>query len=360
MHTTVRMILWVAALATVLGAAGCGGNGEGSTGNGRSGGDPDTALLAGADVALASRADLSVGVPVSGTLTPGWEGHVTSPLDDIVESVAVREGQRVSRSQVLARFRQSSVATAAASARAQLKSASADFERQKNLLREGAVSERDVEGAEAGFRAAQAQDADASRRFQDATVRAPAAGMVTKRSVQSGDRVATGDPMFVVADTRTLEFEATVPSEYVPMIRPGAPVVLSVSGFPAGSIRGKVARLNSTADEATRQVKVYVAVPNPGGQLVGNLFASGDIVTEHAARVLAVPSAALRKDARGTLAYVIENGHVALRPIRPGVRDEAQDLVQILDGLHEGDRVIVGPVEGLVAGQPVRVAGRER
>jgi RND family efflux transporter MFP subunit len=357
---TFRIITWAAVLAVGLGAAGCGAKGESAAAKDAGGAAPDTALLAAADVAVAATADLAAGVPVSGTLTPGWEARITSPLDDVVQDVGVREGQRVSTGQVLGRFRQEGVEAYAASARAALKSATADYERQKNLLQEGAVSERDVESAEAAYRAAQAADEQAGRRLLDATVRAPRAGVVTTRSVQSGDRVGVGDPLFVVADTRSLEFEATVPSEYVPVVRPGAPVSLDVSGFPAGAIRGQVARINSTADEATRQVKVYVTVPNADGRLVGNQFASGNILTARAAHVLAAPGAAIRAAEHGSVTYAIVNGRVEIRPVRPGLRDEQRGLVQVLEGLRAGDSVIVGPVEGLVNGQPVRVSGKER
>jgi RND family efflux transporter MFP subunit len=361
MNTTTRWMLGFAASAALLSAAGCGARNEVADASARKGAPADTALLAAADVAVATRMDLSAGVPVSGPLAPGWRAHVTSPSDDVVQDVLVREGQRVGKGQALARFRMGSVEADAASAHAALKSAAADWERQKNLLKEGAVSERDVEAAEANYRAAAAQDELASRRQLDATVRAPGAGTVTTRSVQSGDRVGKGDPLFVVADTRELEFEATVPSEFVPLVKVGAPVKLSLSGYAEGTISGRVARINSTADPATRQVKVYVTVPNPGSRLVGDLYATGNILVERATGVLAVPAAAIHVEDAGPIVWIVDkDGRAAKRTVKPGLRDGQIDRVQVLSGLAEGDRVVVGPVEGLVSGQPVHVAGKER
>ncbi len=319
----------------------------------------DTVMLALADVDTAAITDLSAGVPVSGTLTPGWEARVTSPLDDIVEQVLVREGQAVSRGQVLARYRSLTVAADAASAGAALKVAAADWERQKQLFAAGAVSARDVEAAEAQYRAAEAQNAMASRRLGDATVRAPGAGVVATRSVQTGDRVGTGDPLFTIANTSSLEFEATVPSEYVSMVRPGSPVELEVTGADR-QVEGKVARVNTTADPATRQVKVYVTVPNPGGRLVGGLFASGDVITKQSRSALAAPTAAVRHDGDASFALVVEGGHLARRALRTGLADRTRDRVEVLEGLKAGDVVVTGSIEGLVAGQPVRVQGGGR
>ena len=302
-------------------------------------------------------ADLAAGVPVSGTLAPGLEARVTSPYDDVIEEVVAREGQRVAKGEVLARFRLTAYEADVASARAQLKSAQADHERMQNLYKEGAVSQRDVESAEAAWRSAQAGEALAARRLADAVVRAPFAGVIATRSAQTGDRVGGGEPLFVIADTRELEFEATVPSEYVALVRPGAAVRLTVSGA-SGELDGRVARVNATADPATRQVKVYVRVPNGAGRLVGGLFASGQVLTREARSALAVPTEAVREGAQPWV-YVIADGKLAKREVRTGVRDDAHDLVEVLEGLKTGETVVTGTLAGLAEGQAVRVSGAD-
>jgi RND family efflux transporter MFP subunit len=365
-----RLLILSAAIAAALALAGCGGKsadgGHGAAPNDTPAANAATApaaageaLLAPSDVAVARRADLAAGVPVSGTLAPGLEARVTSPFDDVLESVVAREGQRVAKGEVLARFRLTAYDADVASARAALKSAQADHERMQNLFREGAVSQRDVESAEAAWRAAQAGEAVAARRLSDAVVRAPFAGTIATRSAQTGDRVGGGEPLFVVADTRELEFEATVPSEHVALVRPGAAVRLTVTGA-SGEIDGRVARVNATADPATRQVKVYVRVPNAGGRLVGGLFASGQVLTRQARSALAVPSAAVREDGGRPWAYVVADGKLARREVRTGVRDESHDLVEVLEGLAAGDTVVTGALAGLGEGQTVRVTGSEK
>lgn len=351
-----RALMFVPALLLAAVIAGCGGPADPKA---TPSADADAALLAPSDLAVASRVDLATGVPVSGTLSPGWEAQITSPFDDVMAEVVVREGQAVGQGQVLARFRDDLVSANAASAKARLKSAAADYERQKNLLAEGAVSQRDLEAAEAAWRAAQAEDASASQRLGEATVRAPQAGVVTKRSVQTGSRVGKGDPLFTIANTRSLEFEASVPSEYVRLLRPGAPVRLDVAGFDAGSIKGQVARVNAQADAATRQVKVYVNVPNGNGRLVGGLFASGSVVTKEARKVLAVPNAAIRHEGDASYVWVVENGALQRKAVRAGLRDETRDLIEVLSGLAEGEQVVTGAIDGFTPGRVAKVTGNE-
>jgi RND family efflux transporter MFP subunit len=334
--------------------AGCGGKTDA-----KSAATPAAALLARGDVATVTRTDLVAGVPVSGTLAPALDVRISAPMSELIDQVLVREGQPVAKGQVLARFRTGPLEAAAKGAQAQLKMAASDYERQKNLFKEGAVSQREVESAEAAWRLAQANEVQATKHWEDTDVRAPIAGVISVRSVEAGDRPGDGDPMFRLVNTTELEFEATVPSEFVPRIHVGSPVRLTVTGFAAGGVEGRVARINAAVDEATRQVKVYVRVPNPGGRLVGGLYSSGSIVTQESRATLAAPSASVRADATGSFAMVIENGRLARHEVRPGLKDESRDLVEILSGLKSGDVVVTGPIEGLVPGQPVQVGGKE-
>jgi membrane fusion protein, multidrug efflux system len=317
------------------------------------------AVLGPDDVARAAHRDLIAGVPVSGTLQPSLEVRITAPIAEVVERVFVKEGQAVHQGQVLARFRTSASEPAALSAEAQRRKAAADYERMQNLFKEGAVSEQDVENAEVALRAGEATEAAAKKLLDEATVRAPAGGVISQRAVDSGDRVKDGNFMFELVNTRELEFEATVPSEYVDEVRVGAPVMLTVTGVDS-SITGRVARVNATVDEATRQVKVYLTVPNRQHRLVGGLFATGRIVLHHVPNAVAVPVSAIRTDPGGkTYVLIVAAGHIARRDVQTGATDEKASQVEIKSGLDGAETVIVGPANGLEVGEPASIAGGE-
>jgi RND family efflux transporter MFP subunit len=318
------------------------------------------AVLGAADVARAARADLIAGVPVSGTLRPSLSIRIASPIAEVVEVVLVKEGQAVRQGQPLARFRASALEPAARSADARRRLAASDYERMQNLFKEGAVAQRDVENAEVTLRAAEASAAEAQKGLDEATVRAPVSGVVSQRAVDSGDRVKDGDLLFQLVNTTELEFEATVPSEYVGDVRPGAPVLLAVTGVADANLAGRVARVNATVDAATRQVKVYVTVPNGGGRLVGGLFASGRVVLRQVNGAVAIPANAVRSDTGGkAYVLVVDGGRIARREVSIGATDEQASLVEIKAGLTGGETVITGAASGLEPGQAVSIAGRE-
>jgi membrane fusion protein, multidrug efflux system len=320
------------------------------------------AVLGPSDLARAARRDLIAGLPVSGTLEPSLEVRIASPIPEVVEQVFVKEGQAVGRGQVLARFRTSALEPAALAGEARRRKAAVDYERMQNLYKEGAVSEQDVETAEVTLRSAEADGARAQKNLEEATVRAPVSGVISQRSVDSGDRVKDGDQLFRLVNTTELEFEATVPSEHAAEVRVGVPVVLAVTGAGDGgaALEGRVSRVNATVDPATRQVKIYVSLANRDERLVGGLFASGRLVLRRVQGAVAVPLAGVRHDAaEKTYVLVVEGGRLARRDVTTGATDEQAGLVEITSGLAGGEAVLVGPAMGLEPGEAVIIAGGE-
>ena len=353
MHTRLMKRVLAAALLTVV-VSGC-GNSDAKKNSASAG--PGTAMLTTRDLAEVVHRDVATGVSVQGTLKPLADVNLLAPFPDVIEVVLAKEGQAVQRGQVLARMRMTSVAPAAASAEAQRRIAAADYQRMQNLLKEGAVAERDVENAEAQLRAAEAAAAVGHKRLDEATVRAPFTGVVAQRFLQSGDRVGDGDRLFRIVNIDELEFTASVTTDALGQLRPGAAVALTVSGLEGRQVYGHVARVNATVDQATRQVKVYVVVPNRDHRLAGDMFASGRIVLKQASAALAVPSSAVTAGTDGTAhAWVVGGGKLQQRTVTVGLRDEQNDLVEVRSGLQAGDKVVISAVEGLVDGQPVELS----
>ncbi len=348
MHTHLVPRVLAAALLAAL-VAGCGAKKQAET-------VQDAVVLTAGDLATVARADVESGVPLQGTLTPVADVEIIAPVADVVEQMLVKEGQAVRQGQVLARMRTTSIAPAAAGAEAARRVAAADLQRMQNLFRAGAVAERDVESAEAQLKAAEAVAAAARKRLDESTVRAPFAGVVAERYLQAGDRAGDGARLFRVVNTDQLEFVASVTTDALARLKPGVPVALTVSGTDGHQVAGRISRVNATVDEATRQVKVYVNVPNRDRRLAGDMFASGRVVLERATNTLAVPSGAV-KPAPGTgyEAWVVAGGKLSRRVLTVGLSDELRELVEVRGGLNEGEKVVVSRIEGLVDGQPVQL-----
>jgi membrane fusion protein, multidrug efflux system len=281
----------------------------------------------------------------------------------------VDEGSRVSQGALLARIDDRTIRDQYLSARSAVTSAQSNaevaqrnLERNERLSTAGAIAERDLESSRSQNVAAQSQLADAKARLTlqekqlaDAQIRAPFAGIVSRRQVSAGDVVQPGGEMFTIVDPSTMRLEAAVPANQLAAIKIGSPVSFSVSGYPEREFTGKITRINPIADPTTGQVRVVVSVPNAGNNLVGGLFAEGRVASERR-NALVVPTTAV--DVTGVKPFVIrlKDGKVERVDVELGLRDEESERVEVKSGLTPGDTLLVGAARGISPGTPVRVS----
>jgi len=367
-------VLMVVATA---GLAGCGAKKAGGTaGQALAEVAPNTATLNATDVAVARRATLRSGIPLSGALEAKVKITVGAPLAEQLIEMYVNEGDRVQQGQPLARFKDQVLQAAATYARADVQTqrmtvrmAEAESARAVALFAEGAIAQRDRDNALVALEAArsrlslsESQASNSEDRLKSATLTAPAAGVISKRYAQAGDRVDNGKPVLELVDTRVLQLAASVPTEWLPELRIGRLVSLTIAQLDSSHVSGQIARINPTADPATRQIQIYVDVPNPRETLVGGLFASGRVVTHEVRDAVAVPREAVRYEGeeRTPYVYAVSSGKIARRRVAVGVADDDLSLVEITSGVAAGDTVIIGPIEGLADGTPVEIGGGSR
>ena len=338
----------------------------------RAGGRPGmTITLAATDVTTVVRRPLERGIAITGDLRPIERIEVRSRLEGDVLSVLVREGQRVGRGQVLARFQSVEQEAAYQSAEAdrvaastELKTAQWDLQQARDLFREGAIPERDVRAAEqaevsarARLAATQSRLRSASMALNDTRVVAPVSGTIETRNVSPGERVNRSAPLFTLVRSDVLELAAAVPAVQASDVKVGQTIRFSAG---ARTVIGRVARISPTVDPASRAVTVYVQVPNADGALRGGTFATGRLVLS-SGEVISVPTTAIRHRAEGgsPFVYRIKAGELDQVDVQVGFNDEASGQVEIVSGLAEGDRVVVGNVGTLGRGMKVQIVGGE-
>jgi membrane fusion protein (multidrug efflux system) len=230
-----------------------------------------------------------------------------------------------------------------------------------NLVKGGALAARDLEVARNAATAAQAQVDDVKSRLtsarkalEDATVRAPMSGIVSKRWVNAGDVVSPGGELYTIIDPSSMRLEASVPSEQLDAIRVGAPVVFSVRGYRDQTFEGKIERVSPAADAVTRQVPIFVAIPNTTGRLVAGLFAEGR-VTREARKALVVPFTAVNENGQKPWVVRVRDGKAERLEVNLGLRDDQTERVEIASGVQEGDVLLLGASQGITPGTPLRV-----
>jgi membrane fusion protein, multidrug efflux system len=320
------------------------------------------------NIAVAEQRELQSGPAISGSLEPHWSATVRAEVPGAVIRTYAERGERVRSGALLARLDDRAIRDTYLSARAGERTAESaaaqsrrDLERTESLVRAGAVAEQALEqqrvalqNAEAALADARARLANAEKQLRATEVRAPDAGIVSERSVQAGDVVQPGSALFTVVDPSRMKLEAAVPASQLSEIRVGAPVEFTVTGYPDRAFTGRVDRVSPIADPATGQVRITVALPNTAGELVGGLFAEGRVASRSRTGIV-VPESAV--DLRGLrpLVRVLRQGTVARVEVELGLRDEANDRVEVTSGLAAGDTLLLGAAQGIAPGTPVRV-----
>ena len=318
-----------------------------------------TVTLGSRDVATAERLTISSGIVLTGSLNPYQEVEVRAQVPGVVSGLRVDRGQSVRRGQRLATIEAQGIRSQAASADAQIAGAESNlalarrrFESAEMLFKREAVSELDyqtarsqLEAAEAQLAATRAQAASARENAARTTIEAPIGGQISSRSVSEGEAVQPGQTLFTVVNTEYLELAGQVPVDKSINVRVGQPVEFTLDAYPGQTFRGSVARIDPTADPGTRQVGVFVRLPNQSRRLVGGLFATGRILTGTEREAIAVPVDAIRGTADERFVWTVNNNVLRRVPVQIGDRDEAKGVVEVVSGLAAGATVVIGPGE---------------
>jgi len=320
------------------------------------------------NIAIATSGSIMAGPTISGTLEPEREAVLRAQVQGSVLQTYADQGQAVSAGTVLARIDATGLQDAYNSARAGVVAArnsadiaSKDLARNEKLLAAGAVAERDIEqsrrasiAAQAALEDANSRLATAEKQYRSTTVTSPFPGVVSERPVSPGDIVQPGTALFTVVDPSSMRLEASVPAEQLSLIRVGLPVVFTVSGYPGRDFVGHIVRVNPTADPTTRQVRIYVSIPNAGRALVGGLFATGRM-SSATKTGLVVPAGAV--DQRGTSPSVVrvKGGKAEKVQIQIGLTDKTSETIEVLSGVQAGDTLLLGAAQGITPGTSVKV-----
>ena len=330
----------------------------------------DVYELSRGDVAAIAEGELQVRLPLSGSLTPQTQATVKSKVSGVVVGATIEEGSTVAAGQVLARLDQADQRARVAQQQAALDEAKARLSlavknnaNSQALHKQNYISQSSydttantVELAQASVNAMQAQLDLARNALADTVIHAPLAGVVSKRHVQAGEKLAPDMPVFTIVNLRQLTLEAQVPAAEIPRIRVGQDVRFQVDGYQQRSFAGKVARINPTTEAGSRSMLVYISVDNADSALRGGMFAKGSITTEQSKRMPLMPLAALRKEKGVDVVYKIEGGKVLVQAVRLGLRNEDEGMAEVSEGLAGGASVIVTRLDGVKPGNKVRVS----
>lgn len=388
-------ITTIALIAVCMGAAaGCGHSG------GSSPSAPADAPLPAAVVQV-RRAPLSNTLSIAGEFLPYQEVELHAKVAGYIRNINVDIGDRVHKGQVLAVLEipelTAQLQAAAAGVRhsqeeitrAQNEVSRADADhaalhaaatrlKQASEARPGLIAEQELDDATAKDRstgaqvesaksalAAAGQQLEVSQADQQhyaalseySRITAPFDGVVTWRYADTGSLIQAGTsnvssmPVVKLSQVNVLRLRIAVPESLAASVRDGEPADIRVKATDE-RFSGKVIRSTGSLDPSTRSMQVEVDVPNADHKLTPGMYADVALRVQNDPDALTLPlQAIIRGENKTRVLLVNSQNHVEEREIRTGI--EGSDRVQVLSGLNEGDRVIVGNLGAYRPGQHV-------
>jgi RND family efflux transporter MFP subunit len=333
------------------GGPGGGGGGRGGPGGGPGGGRGGPTAVETAPVALGT---IAREVTVSGTVEPIRTVAVNAQMAGALLDVNVEEGTPVREGQVLARIDAREIAAQVRSAQASYGVAQAALERAEQLRQRQVITAAEYERDQAARDAARAQLDGLRTRQGYSVVRAPASGVVTVKSVESGDVVGAQTKLFEIADVSTMVVPVRVSELDVVKLSPGDRARVELDALPGRTLDGRIRRVFPSADPATRLVPVEVALQGEGARAARPGFlARVSLALGQNQGVKLVPQSAIVQSAGQTSVFVVKDGKAERRPVETGLTSRGQ--VEVLSGLEPGEVVVTVGNNAVRDGAEVRV-----
>lgn len=355
-------------------------------------------------VAPVGREDLQAKVSANGKIQAQKKVDVSATIPGQITHLAVEEGDRVKKGQLLLQIDPVNPRAAARgneyslqalrqdveSARATLAQAHIDLQRVEQNYRAGIVPKADLDRArtlvstgDSAVQAAQRRVDQAAASLEGArdtlaktTIRSPMDGLVTARRVEEGEvavigvQNSPGTVLLTISDMSVVEAELEVDETSIPTVQLGQEARVRLDAYPNQTFRGVVTEVSSSplaaaANQAIK-FKVKVRLTDPPAGIKPGLSARADILTGFRGKALAVPLQALvvrdveRRPGQPAASssaqtsdapreqegvYLMEGGKARFQPVRTGLVGDLS--IEVLSGLRGGETVITGPFKAL-------------
>jgi len=330
--------------------------------------------------------DFTQTVPILGRLVAQQSGTVASRIAGPVDRILVQVGDQVTRGQPIAVIDSATLAlqktlaevqrvearTRIETAKAQLELARQEVKRLSGLKSSAAVSKAALDDAiqqqkiaisrvseaEATASSSGAAIQLADLELQYANILAPYNGTITAKLTEVGSYLQRGAPVVQLISDDRLELEADVPNDRLAGLTPNREVEISVNARQQSVARVRAIVPEENPRTRTRRVRFEIELAPREQELAVDQSVTVHVPAGASRQILSVHKDAIIRGNQGTIVYVVEEGMAKLRPIQTGAA--AGNRMEVLEGLADGDLVVVRGNERLQPDQPVSIGGEQK
>lgn len=397
----------VGALAATLALAACGGKGAGLTA-------PPLAV----DTAPAVRQNISTYITLDGQVAPLDQSVLAFQQSGTIIKINVNIGDLAHKGELLAQIDPSTLSAQLSQAEAQAAQASAAaqgsvvgypvqtqanaanlqtakaalanaklvYEQNKQLYKQGYVSQTTLQSSEASYVQAQqtynnavvgmrndvvsAQNVKAqlaaaaaagaqahvlSTQLSQTYLYAPYDGVISARLLDPGAYASPSQPVLQISRVDTVWININAPDEDLAYVQPGTPFTFKTTSLPGKVFHARLQTLNAVPTSGTLSYLARLALPNPGNVLRGGMLITATIPRQSASNAIVVPRSAVASTEGGDMVYVVQDGKAVAVPVKTGVQTDT--LAQVISPkIQAGTVVITTRPDALKDGSAVAVS----
>ncbi|NNF52616.1 MAG: efflux RND transporter periplasmic adaptor subunit [Gammaproteobacteria bacterium] len=342
-----RYTLSVVAVLTVVLLAGCSEPPEET--RSRRGGGPVTV-----EVAIAGTQVLSDRIEALGTTFANESVTLTAKVTDTVGKVRFEDGQFVEAGTVLVELTNEEEQALLEEAQASLRDAVNQRNRLKDLRAQNVVSASNLDEAEARVDGARARLNTIVARLKDRLVRAPFSGLLGFRQVSEGTLITPGTAITTLDDVSVIKLDFTVPETALAALERGQNIKARSAAYGQREFEGVVSSIGSRVDPVTRAIVVRALIENPDRALRPGMLMTVQLITRERDALVVPESAVIQLGSEAYLFKITDDGRASRQLVRPGAR--RRGVVEILEGVAEGDQIITEGIIKVRDGTPVKTA----
>jgi len=276
---------------------------------------------------------------------------VTAKVSNRIAAIHFREGQQVKAGDVLVEFDSEQTRASLAEAEAALSDSRSQFTRSKELFATKALSEAQLVQLQATLSANEARVAGARSQLNDTIIRAPFAGRVGLRQISVGSLVSPGAVITTLDDTSLIKLDFSVPELFLASLREGLEITAHTTAYPGTTFKGVVSSIDSRLDPVSRAIIVRARIENRDGRLRPGMLMTVKLMRSEAPALM-IPEQALVPEGDRKFVFAVRDSKAVRMEVKTGRRRPGE--VEILNGLAEGDVIVVEGTQKVRDGAPVK------
>ncbi len=304
------------------------------------------------------RQPFPITIEALGTANANESVTITAQETDIVSEVMFEDGETVEAGQLLVQLNNQEELARIEELEANIEEARRQLDRVQNLRASSAASEQLFDEQQARVKALRAQLDVAKAQLQDLQIRAPFAGLLGIRAVSKGSLVRPADVITTLDDISTIKVDFSVAENHLASLATGQRVTASSVAYPGTTFEGTISTIDSRIDPVSRSVLVRAIIDNEDGRLRPGMLLQMT-VEKRVLNALVVPEKALVPVQDKQFVFVVDGD--AVREVEVTLGERKPGLVQVLDGVAEGELVVTEGTLRVRDGSQVNVlnAGEE-